>query len=283
MAIVRATAGECGGCFWGVEIAVEEMSPDQEADLTVGARLKAGREKLGMSLADLAAKTRVPTRHLESIELSQFDALPGQTYTLGFARSYARAIDLDAVEIGNSLRAELAQSGHEGYQAPIQNYEPADPARVPSKTLAWTAAGIAALLLAGYAIFRTMTFADVAPSPVKQVPQAIVSAPVTSNIGNAPINKGPVVLTATDNVWVKIYDADQKRLYEKEMVAGDSFTVPPQANRPMIVTGRPQALDLKVAGKAVAPLGPADVTIADVEISADKLLSRSPAQPTQSN
>lgn len=262
---------------------MEEMSPEQEADLTVGARLKAGREKLGMSLADLAAKTRVPTRHLESIELSQFDALPGQTYTLGFARSYARAIDLDAVEIGNSLRAELAQSGHEGYQAPIQNYEPADPARVPSKTLAWTAAGIAALLLAGYAIFRTMAFGDVAPSPVKQDPQAVVSAPVTSNIGNTPTNESPVVLTAIDNVWVKIYDADQKRLYEKEMVAGDSFTVPPQANRPMIVTGRPQALELKVAGKAVAPLGPADVTIADVEISADKLLSRSPAQPTQSN
>lgn len=266
-----------------MEIAVEEMSPEQEAYQTVGARLRAHREKLGLSLADLAAKTRVPTRHLESIERSEFDALPGQTYTLGFARSYARAIELDPVEIGNSLRAELADSGHEGYQAPIQNYEPADPARVPSKTLAWTAAGIAAVLLAGYAIFRTMTFGDVATAPVAKAPQATVSANAPSGAPNANAGDGTVVLTATDNVWVKVYDAEQKRLYEKEMVSGDSFTVPPGANRPMIVTGRPQALNIKVNGKPVPPLGAADVTIADVEISADKLLSRAPDPAAENN
>jgi len=265
-----------------MEIAVEEMSPEQEAYQTVGARLKARREKLGLSVADLAAKTRVPTRHLESIERSEFDALPGQTYTLGFARSYARAIEMDPIEIGNSLRAELADSGHEGYQAPIQNYEPADPARVPSKTLAWTAAGIAAILLAGYAIFRTIAFGDATTAPTK-APQAVVSANATSASPNASTRVGTVVVTATDNVWVKVYDAEQKRLYEKEMVSGDSFTVPPGANRPMIVTGRPQALDIKVNGKAVPPLGPADVTIADVEISADKLLSRAPDPAAEQN
>lgn len=264
-----------------MENAVEEMSPEQEVYETVGARLKAGRERLGMSLADLAAQTRVPTRHLESIEQSQFDALPGQTYTVGFARSYARAIDLDPLEISNSLRAELADSGHEGYQPPVQNYEPTDPARVPSKTLAWTAAGVAAILLAGYAIFRTLTFGDVATAPVAKAPQAAVSANATAASANA--TGGTVVLTATDNVWVKVYDAEQKRLYEKEMVAGDSFNVPPGANRPMIVTGRPQALDIKVNGKIVPPLGGADVTIADVEISADKLLSRAAVEPTKGN
>lgn len=262
---------------------MEEMSPEQEAYEKVGARLKAGRERLGLSIADLAAKTRVPTRHLESIERSEFDSLPGQTYTLGFARSFARAIEMDPVEIGNSLRAELADSGHEGYQAPIQNYEPADPARVPSKTLAWTAAGIAAILLAGYAIFRTITFGDVATAPVTKAPQPVVSANATSGAPNANAGDGTVVLTATDNVWVKVYDAEQKRLYEKEMVSGDSFTVPPGAHRPMIVTGRPQALDIKVNGKIVPPLGAADVTIADVEISADMLLSRAPAQATENN
>jgi cytoskeletal protein RodZ len=266
-----------------MENAVEETSPEQEVHETVGARLKASRERIGMSLADLAAQTRVPTRHLESIERSEFDALPGQTYTLGFARAYARAIDLDPVDIGNRLRAELSESGHEGYQAPIQNYEPTDPARVPSKTLAWTAAGFAALLLAGYAIFRSMTFGDVATAPVKNAPPAIVSANAASASSDVTAGSGTVVLTATDNVWVKVYDAEQKRLYEREMVAGDSFNVPPGANRPMIVTGRPQALDIKVNGKVVPPLGAADVTIADVEISADKLLSRPPVQTTDKN
>ncbi len=115
---------------------------------SVGSQLKAGRERLGLSLSDIAAKTRVPTRHLEAIEQSNFDALPGQTYTLGFARSYANAVDMDAAAISEAMRWELARSGHEGYQPPAQNYEPADPARVPSKTLAWTSAAIAAAALA---------------------------------------------------------------------------------------------------------------------------------------
>jgi len=262
---------------------VEETSPEQQAYEAVGARLKAGRERLGMSLSDLAAQTRIPTRHLESIERSEFHALPGQTYTLGFARAYARAIAFDPVEIGNSLRAELADSGHEGYQPPVQNYEPTDPARVPSKTLAWTAAGIAAFLLAGYAIFRTMTFSDVATVPVAKSPQAIVSANTASASPRTKAGQGTVVLTATDNVWVKVYDAEQKRLYEREMVTGDSFTVPPEANRPMIVTSRPQALDITVNGKVVPALGAADATIADVEISASKLLSRATVETTENN
>lgn len=240
---------------------------------TAGSQLKAGRERLGLSLSDIAAKTRVPTRHLESIEQSDYAALPGQTYSLGFARSYANAVEMDAAAISDALRSELAQSGHEGYQAPLQNYEPADPARVPSKTLAWTSAAIAVVALAAYIIFRSLTLTEAVPAakppstPTSVTPAA--SAPI------APLSaNGAVVITATGNVWVKIYDADEKRLFEKEMVAGDSFTVPQNANRPMIVTGRPQALEITVGGKVVPPLGMPDKTIADVGVSADELLAR---------
>ena len=77
---------------------------------SVGSQLKAGRERLGLSLSDIAAKTRVPTRHLESIEQSNFDALPGQTYTLGFARSYANAVEMDAATVSEAMRWELART-----------------------------------------------------------------------------------------------------------------------------------------------------------------------------
>jgi cytoskeleton protein RodZ len=35
---------------------------------TVGERLRAAREEKGLSLDDIAAQTRIPRRHLESIE-----------------------------------------------------------------------------------------------------------------------------------------------------------------------------------------------------------------------
>lgn len=246
---------------------------------TVGEQLKSARERLGMALSDLAAKTRVPMRHLESIETSDFGALPGQTYTVGFVRSYARAVDVDEIAMVDALRVELSRSGHQGYQAPLQNYEPTDPARVPSRTLAWTAAAIAVLVLGAYLVFRNLTFAQTVPetqSVVQKTPTSVNAASSNSaaNAANEANNDAPVVLTATDNVWVKIYDADQKRLFEKEMVAGDRFAVPQDANQPMIVTGRPQALTVTVDGKTVAPLGAPETTIADVGISAKDLLAR---------
>lgn len=257
-----------------------EDSPNEEEFRfeTVGEQLKTARERLSLSLADLAAKTRVPMRHLESIENSDFAALPGSTYTLGFARSYARAVDMDAAKVGSDLRAELAQGGHEGYQAPLQNYEPADPARVPSRTLAWTAAAIGVLVVAGYFVWRS-TVLDSATDVTMPVPvaQKADSAPASAGPAQAPVTGGAVVLTATDNVWVKIYDAENKRIYEKEMEAGDSFTVPQDANKPMIVTGRPQVLNVTVGGKAVPSLGPADKTVADLEVTAAALLAREPA------
>jgi cytoskeleton protein RodZ len=267
-----------------VEIAVGDDSPSEDEFRfhTVGEQLKAARERLGLSLADLAARTRVPMRHLESIEKSDFPALPGSTYTLGFARSYARAVDMDAIKVSADLRSELAQGGHEGYQAPLQNYEPTDPARVPSRTLAWTAAAIGVLVVAGYFIWRSMML-DAAVDitmPSTQIDKAAPVKAVAAVPSGEVATGGAVVLTAIDTVWVKVYDAENKRLYEKEMQSGDSFTVPQDANKPMIVTGRPEVLNVTVGGKAVPTLGPPEKTVADLEISAKALLSRQPAGTT---
>jgi cytoskeleton protein RodZ len=261
-----------------VEIEVEENSSFEEEFRfhSVGEKLKAERERLGLTLSDLAAKTRVPMRHLDAIEKSEFSALPGATYTLGFTRSYARAVELDATALSNDMRRELAQGGHESYQPPTPNFEPADPARVPSRTLAWTAAAIAVALVAAYLVWRNMTMAvPVALPPAAPVapPRQMASSTPTATT-TAAVAGGEVVITATDDVWIKIYDADNKRLYEKEMKAGDQFTVPADANNPMIVTGRPNALRVTVAGQAVPPLGEADRTIADVGVSAQALLAR---------
>ena len=58
---------------------------DEELDETdvptVGERLRAAREEKGLSLEDIAAQTRIPRRHLESIETADWDKLPAPTYT----------------------------------------------------------------------------------------------------------------------------------------------------------------------------------------------------------
>jgi cytoskeleton protein RodZ len=265
-----------------VESSVGEDSPNEDEFRfqTVGEQLKAERERQALSLSDLAAQTRVPMRHLDSIEKSDFSSLPGSTYTLGFARSYARALAMDATKLSSELREEMTQSGHQSYQVPTQNYEPADPSRVPSRTLAWTAAVVGVVLIAAYLIWRSsMIVGGETTVPAVETAQIaagdkVETAPVTAD--PALDANGEVVLTATGAVWVKIYDADNKRLFESEMVAGDKYSVPKDANNPMIVTGRPNAISVSIGGKPVPPLGTAELTIVDVGISAASLLARKP-------
>src|SRR3954467_11518319 len=113
---------------------------------TVGERLKAAREEKGLSLEDIAAQTRIPQRHLESIEVANWDNLPAPTYTTGFAKSYASAVGLDRTEIGEQLRAEMG--GQRSPTAPAEVFEPADPARTMPKSLVFgTIAAVIVLVI----------------------------------------------------------------------------------------------------------------------------------------
>jgi cytoskeleton protein RodZ len=251
---------------------------------TVGEKLKAARESKGLSLNDIALRTRIPLRHLEAIERSEYSALPGTTYTIGFAKAYARAIDLNDGELATELRTELAQGGYEVHIAPTPSYEPADAARVPSVRLAWIAAGLAAVLLAGYFIWRSFALAPTGSEAAKVAEDKPNAEAVAKKSDAAAPTvaidpKGQVTLTATDTVWVRVYDANKKRLFEKEMQAGEKFDVPADATNPMINTGRPQVLTVSIGGKTVAPLGPPERAISDVGVSAASLLARD-AAPT---
>src|SRR5690242_16210252 len=104
-----------------------------EADVpSVGERLRAAREGKGLSLEDIAAQTRIPRRHLESIESADWNNLPAPTYTIGFARSYASSVGLDRAEIADQLRQEM---GGQRATTTSEVFEPADPARTMPKSL----------------------------------------------------------------------------------------------------------------------------------------------------
>lgn len=244
---------------------------------TVGEQLKAARTARGLTLNEVAAQTRIPIRHLEAIEISDFGALPGSTYSLGFTKSYARFVGVDADKLATELRAELVQGGHAGFVPATPDYEPADPSRVPPRWLAWTAAGIMLVGVTSYFVWRSYAFSgETSAEIIAEQPAKAETKSETAAQNTAPPANGAVVLTAKETVWFKIYGPDRKRIYESEMKAGDSYTVPADADGPMIMTGRPQSLTVTVGGKEVAPLGPPERTISNVGVSAAALLARKP-------
>ncbi len=263
----------------------EELDQDNaELNLhSVGEMLRHAREQKNLGVEDIAKTTRIPQRHLESIESGDFAALPGRTYAIGFAKSYARTVGLSEVTIGSQLREEMDDQGHSAYEPETSGYSPANPSSIPPKYLAWTAASIAAILLVGFLVWRTLflepgDFMDGSSDPEFVEGGGELESGLDGTIepvGPTPSATGAVVLTATETVWLKIYDEDGERLFEKEMTAGEQYAVPADARGPQILTGRPDALTVTIDGAVVPPLGTADRTIKDVGISAAALLGRS--------
>jgi cytoskeleton protein RodZ len=113
------------------------------------------RESARADARGRATQTRVPIRHLRAIEDSAWDDLPAVTYTVGFGRSYANAVGLDGAEIGRELRLQLGDGAPRGPQVSPSVYAPPDPARVPSRSLAWMAGLLLIVLVAAYLLWRS--------------------------------------------------------------------------------------------------------------------------------
>jgi cytoskeletal protein RodZ len=63
-----------------------------------GSCLRRARERRGISLADVAQKTKVSRSILELLEKGDIDPLPAGVYSRGFIRTFARAVGADESE-----------------------------------------------------------------------------------------------------------------------------------------------------------------------------------------
>jgi transcriptional regulator with XRE-family HTH domain len=239
----------------------------------VGEKLRDARLAQGLELSDVAARTRIPLRHLAAIETSDYSGLPSPTYAIGFVKSYARAIGADEVTLARELRAETASTfaAREVYE----RYDPEEPVREPPSGLAWAGAIVALLLLGAVGLwYGTDLFRGGMGAAPEPTPTAIATPDAMPSAEPTPVTGGQVTLIATQPVWLRIYDAAGTRLYEKEMAAGERYDVPADANNPMINLGRPEAVQVTIDGAEVAALGRPGIAIKDVPISADALRTR---------
>jgi len=74
---------------------------------SLGARLRAGREALGLSAAEAATKLRVSVTLIEAIERDDFDRLGAAVYARGYLTSYARLVGLPIVVVANAMQSQV--------------------------------------------------------------------------------------------------------------------------------------------------------------------------------
>jgi len=75
---------------------------------TIGQELGKARQRKAMRLSDVWLVLKIRPDYLVAIEEDRFDTLPGRVYAIGYVRSYAEHLGLDAERLVGRLRTQLA-------------------------------------------------------------------------------------------------------------------------------------------------------------------------------
>ncbi|HEY0117056.1 MAG TPA: helix-turn-helix domain-containing protein [Allosphingosinicella sp.] len=258
-----------------------EAEQDFETGGSVGERLRRAREARGLTLDDVASQTRIPIRHLRSIEDANWQELPAVTYTVGFGRSYANAVGLDGAAIGRELREQLG-AGTPTRQVSPEFYDPPDPSRVPSRSLAWVAGLLLVGLVAVYLIWRSQLGSDDSdqPAPAPQVQQQTEQQVAQPQAAPQNLAGQQVTLVAVQPVWFRITDrAGNRRIAERTLQAGEQLQVPLDAQQPVIRTSEPQNVRIQVAGRDLGLLSAERRLVRDQSLLAADLAGLGGQQP----
>jgi len=130
--------------------------------MSFGSRLRQARESRGLSMADVAAATRLRSAVLARIEADDVDALGAEVYAVGYIRSYANVVGCEAAPLIADYRAR--RSG-----ALANGEEPATAPLMPVPTPGVTAADIA-----------TPVRRRAAPVAVQHRPDTVIKAKATA-------------------------------------------------------------------------------------------------------
>lgn len=115
---------------------------------TVGELLRARRLELGISLQDVAARTRVRRTYLSALENDRFDLIPGEVYVVGFLRIYADDLGLPFASLLVRCREQVTaeDAGRE------KMVSPPDPRPRGSRRRSGWAVSLTAAVLVGAAL-----------------------------------------------------------------------------------------------------------------------------------
>ena len=242
----------------------------------VGEELREARIALGISVEDAATQLRINRRYLMALEEGRVKDLPGAAYAVGFVRSYATALGLDADDAVRRFRdvsgTATAKQGDLVFPEPV-------PSRgIPTGILA--AIGVA-IALAGYIAWyqwsgrgervvdsvpplpprleraaEATVQRETPPAPVAE-PPAPTPAPVAVSAPPPRIDpdKPRIVIRAKGESWVQIRDNPGNRvLTDRVLRTGETVEIPNRAGI-VLTTGKAENLDILLDGQEVDPFG----------------------------
>ena len=236
--------------------------PRKEIVSNVSTRLRRARERRGLRIEDISAKTKIKPSFLHGIELGNFESLPGQFFTRAFIRAYAREVGLPADEVVQEFdrRHPSAAPKLTEIAAAVEAHEQSHPVEPdwhePSAPRArgWQAAAVIALAIGA------LTFVNRSETPAS-APAAVTATGVASagTVGTAGTESPPTKLTMeirpASTIWVNA-TADGATAIYKLLQAGQRVTI--EGREFSFRIGNAAAFEYSINGRLGKPLGAQD-------------------------
>ena len=153
-------------------IHLREISGDGESPLeTVGFDLRAARLRRGDEIAQVSRALKIRKDHLDALENDRMEDLPGKTYAIGFIRSYARHLGLDAEQYVERFKREISGRAEEQSREPAPIHS--DDRRLPQGWRIIAGAVVLLLIWGAWHLFSTSGASNqpVPPAPVLTAPK----------------------------------------------------------------------------------------------------------------
>lgn len=171
----------------------EQPQEDGHFSETIGADLRAARREKGLSLNDVAATLRLKSDDIRAIEESDFEALPGKTYAIGFVRAYAQlmgaAAGPEAEEFVRRFKVEMIDAEENRFHSSTR--------KDPRKRIPYGLVATAAVtLMLGIGVWRMADTAvgagdDVLEAYQPSLPQPVVRETTAREAGLSAGGRGP--------------------------------------------------------------------------------------------
>lgn len=203
---------------------LERVTPVVDETLRAGAKLAQARQMLGLTLDEIAERTKVRRDYLEALEAMNVKYLPGRAYTVAYVKSYAQIVGLDAQALTTQFLHESALA-REDAQPQLRN-----PESKPRRERPWLMALVIALAAAGFLGWQALRgnqpaqTAAVGPAVPAETSAPAAEDPVITTAPVAPAGPQPLIeLTANAPAWLEVRGPDGTIFLSRDLKAGDRY------------------------------------------------------------
>ena len=156
---------------------MNEPVASSPAPRTIGERLRAGRERAGLSVAAAAEKLHLDPKVIEALEADRFTELGASVYVRGHLRRYADFVGEPGIELVNAYSAKREASPPPPDLTQIPQAERrADPRRLVTPMV-----GLGCAVVLAAAIWWVLSGSKGAPDPAPAASASTVAAPAVAN------------------------------------------------------------------------------------------------------